>query len=262
MRCMMMLFLCAPFAAAQVVTFEDLALPPNSSMDGAPFTSGGAMFSSAPFEGFSASNVKDTTTAGFTNQYAAFVNPLPPDPLGAGAGASANYAIAYDPGSFGTPPTITFPVNTRPISMAITNTTYANISMRDGDPPGPFAFAKKFGGTSGNDPDFFKLTIKGYNASGGDTGTAVEFYLADYRSANNALDYRVENWTDVSLAGLSDDTRSLEFTLTSSDVGANGINTPAYFAADNIVYAPVPEPLGLGLIILLLAGAHATAKRR
>jgi hypothetical protein len=34
----------------------------------------------------------------------------------------------------------------------VTNTTYAYNSMRDGD-----MFAKKFGGPTGNDPDWYKL---------------------------------------------------------------------------------------------------------
>ena len=64
-------------------------------------------------------------------------------------------------------------------SLMVTNTTYAALSMRDGD-----SFAKKFGGPSGNDPDYFRLTITGKD-SGGSTIGSVEFYLADYRFADS-----------------------------------------------------------------------------
>ena len=58
--------------------------------------------------------------------------------------------------------------------MYVTNGTYAYLSMLNGD-----AYAKKFGGVSGNDPDWFKLTIrKWYN--GILANDSVTFYLADY----------------------------------------------------------------------------------
>ena len=61
---------------------------------------------------------------------------------------------------------------------------------------GNWTFAKKFGGTTGNDPDFFKVTVKGYKG-GVLTTDSVPFYLADFRFANNALDYIVDSWLDL-----------------------------------------------------------------
>jgi len=49
---------------------------------------------------------------------------------------------------------------------------------------GTAGFAKKFGGTSGNDQDWFKMTAIGYNAAG-DSVKSVDFYLADYRFDDN-----------------------------------------------------------------------------
>ena len=108
----------------------------------------------------------------------------------------------------------------------ITNSTYAAISMRDGD-----MFSKKFGGISGNDADWFKLVIRKY--FGGVLSTdSVEFYLADFRFQNNAQDYILTSWQWVDLTSLGN-SDSLLFTLSSSDVGQWGMNTPAFFCIDN-----------------------------
>jgi len=108
----------------------------------------------------------------------------------------------------------------------ITNTTYAYKSMKLGD-----SFAKKFGGLSGNDPDYFKLSVKGFKG-GILKSDSVIFYLADYRSANNSLDYIVNNWQWVNTASLGD-VDSIKFLMYSSDIGSFGINTPLFFGMDN-----------------------------
>ncbi|HKL40270.1 MAG TPA: DUF4465 domain-containing protein, partial [Cryomorphaceae bacterium] len=66
------------------------------------------------------------------------------------------------------------------------------------------------------------------------TGTEVEFYLADYTFSDNSQDYIVDEWTYVDLTSLGD-ADSLSFTLTSSDVGEFGMNTPAYFCIDDLI---------------------------
>src|SRR3954470_7833909 len=103
MRSLLIVLALAPPANAQsVATFENLPLAPNSYVNNTSFSSGGVVFSNTynstfgSWSGFSYSNVKDVTTQGFTNQYAAYVTPLPGDPIGAGAGGSANYAVGYD----------------------------------------------------------------------------------------------------------------------------------------------------------------------
>jgi hypothetical protein len=124
--------------------------------------------------------------------------------------------------------------------------------MRDGD-----QFAKKFGGDSGNDEDFFKLEIQGFRGTVA-TGS-VDFFLADYRFANNSQDYLVDQWARVNLSSLGA-VDSLKFALSSSDLGQFGMNTPAYFAMDRIAFSAVPEP---GSIALLgIAGAAAWLRRR
>jgi hypothetical protein len=224
------LFLLTTFANAEVADFEALTLDAESYWNGADgsggFTSGGASFNNfyddtfGPYwEGFAYSNMTDTQTRGYDNQYSAIT--------ASGVNGSSNYAVAYTAGFYGTTPTVTF---VEPITVSgayFTNTTYAFWTLMEGD-----AFAKKFGGETGDDPDWFKLTITGKDGEDNPTGT-VDFYLADYRFGDNTRDYIVHQWTWVDLSSLGD-VKSLAFTLTSSDTGDFGMNTPGYFAMDHL----------------------------
>ena len=220
--------------ALPTLTLEDLGsqLAPESFDNGADgaglFDAGLASFNNVfdptfgSWGGWSLSNTTDSTTAGFTNQYSAVT--------GGGALGSATYAVASAfPG--GTVPTISIdePQPGQSFeSLMVTNSTYAALSMRDGD-----SFAKKFGGPEGDEADFFMLTIEGFDDSGASVGT-VEFFLADFRFEDDSQDYIVEQWTTVDLSGL-DGATELAFSLSSSDVGDFGMNTPAYFAVDQVV---------------------------
>lgn len=227
-------------ASADVVDFEDLPLAPESfhnGSDGAGGVTGGGAFFNNTFtdfgggftgwSGWSYSNITDNTTPGFTNQCSA----IP----GIGADGSPNYAVAFDPSDA----TINLPASLFADSMLITNATYAYLAMRDGS-----QFANVFGGQTGNDPDFFLLTITGLDPLDAPIGT-VDVYLADYRFADNSVDYLIDSWTEVDLTSL-EGASTLSYGLTSSDVGAFGMNTPAYFAIDNL--HAVPEPVTLTLL--------------
>ncbi|NND98211.1 MAG: DUF4465 domain-containing protein, partial [Pirellulaceae bacterium] len=185
------------------------------------------------WNGWAYSNATDTTTAGFTNQFSAFA--------GQGASGSATFAVGFpDLSGFYDLPTISRDVDDSRLldSLMVTNTTYAALSMRDGD-----QFAKKFGGASGNDEDFLLLTIDGKDAAGTSVGT-VDFCLADYRFADNTMDYIVDRWVEVDLSSIAK-ARSLEFTISSSDVGPFGVNTPAFFAIDDIAFSTPKLPLDI-----------------
>jgi hypothetical protein len=105
---------------------------------------------------------------------------------------------------------------------------YDYLSMKNGD-----EFAKQFAGPSGNTPgDWFLLTVTGLNASSQPIGS-VNFYLADFRSPNPAQQYIVNTWKNVDLMRLYGAT-ALSFSLSSSDTGSFGMNTPAFFAADDL----------------------------
>ncbi len=216
---------------AITIDFEELRLPATGYHNSTGFTSHGAHFNNhytnfgggCCWEGFAYSNVSDTTTPGFQNQYAAFA--------GRGAGGSENYAVAFsgvDAGNGGFISTITLPVGVVPLSIEVTNNTFAALSMLAGD-----GFSKKFGGPTGNDPDWFRLRIVGLDQTEVVIGE-VTTYLADYRFADNADDFVVDHWTTVELSSLAGAT-SLQIRLASSDIGPFGMNTPAYVAIDNLV---------------------------
>lgn len=240
-------------AAAAVSTFDDLSLAPESHfypMATTTFTSGGATFNHS-FTNFGDgccqndwiySNRTDTTTPGYENQFSSYA--------GSGAAGSSNYAIAL----LGAP-TVSFGGPVAVSGAYFTNTTYAALSMLEGD-----LFAKKFGGASGGDADWFKLTIEGRDASNALTGS-VDFYLADYRFADNSLDYIVKDWTYVDLSSLGT-VSSLSFSMSSSDMGAWGMNTPAYFAMDSLAVAAVPEPSQAAMLLGGLAIIGLAVRRR
>ena len=93
------------------------------------------------------------------------------------------------------------------------------------------ATATAFGGPSGNDPDWFKLTATGKNANGQTVGTA-EFYLADYRFSNNNEDYVLNTWEWFDLSTLGE-VATISFSLSSSKNDSYGMITPAYFCMDD-----------------------------
>jgi hypothetical protein len=232
--CLIIALTAANTAAGDVIDFEDLELPVESYWNGEDgsggFTSGSAHFANNynadwdSWDGFSYSNITDTTAAGPAGQYAAVA--------GAGQGGSANYAVAYV--GWESPPNVTLSEPAAVEGLYVTNTNYAYYSMLNGD-----AFAKKFGGQSGNDADWFLLTITGVNAAGAAAGT-VQFYLADFRPNDNSQDYIVNAWQYVDLTPLGK-VAALEFTLSSSDVGDWGMNTPAAIAVDTIEISPASQ---------------------
>lgn len=164
--------------------------------------------------GIAISNHTNTDSAGYTNQYSVYA--------GVGANGSSKFAIANTPEQT-TDSIITFPYPVLPISIQITNTTYSALSMANGD-----QFAKKF---TSEDQDYYSITIHGFN-DGVETGT-IMVYLADYREGSNTG--ILSTWQNVNLSSLGEVT-SIGISYQSTDVGSYGINTPRYFAFDDLIF--------------------------
>jgi len=214
-----------------VANFEALTLAPDTFWNGSDlsasgFDNGGLYFptnynSAANFweGGFAYTNLKDSTTAGFGNLYSSRA--------AKGANNSEKYAVAYGNGYFKIAQSLGFSITD--LKMYISNGTFAYNSMKDGD-----VFAKKFGGETGNDSDFFYLTFRGF-LNGIPSGNAVDYYLADFRFQNNTLDYIQAGWAEVNLGALGN-VDSVTYEFASSDIGPFGINTPTQFCIDDVSY--------------------------
>ncbi len=161
------------------------------------------------------SSLTDTETPGFINSYSVYT--------GEGAGGSTQFAVVNPPFGY-TDAIITFEEAVTLESVAVSNTTYAALSMKDGD-----AFAKAF---SAEDEDFFKVIFTGFDSEGNTTGE-VSFYLADFQ--NGSTTGIVSSWQNVELGSLGS-VNGVGVTFESSDVGTYGINTPMYVAIDNLSF--------------------------
>ena len=220
------MLLVTAFAMAQApATFEDVPLgsggiwqPPTGENE---MPSGGWLFTNfneyGYWGGFTASNRTDLTQTGLNAQYTA----VP----GCGYDGSSQYAVAYTYGmqtdvyaADGQSHTVT--------GCYITNNLWAYQDVLEGS-----MGQTPFGGLSGNDPDWFKLTATGKNASGQTVGT-LDFYLADYRFDNPEDDYVLETWEWFDLSPLGP-VATISFSLSSTKNNYGGMITPAYFCMDN-----------------------------
>ncbi|MDE5876438.1 MAG: DUF4465 domain-containing protein [Muribaculaceae bacterium] len=103
-----------------------------------------------------------------------------------------------------------------PEHFLVTNTSYAYYTMERGND-----FTHPF-----TDGDWFKLTAHGIHPDG--TEDTADFFLA-YCNSGKATDGIVDRWAYFDLTPLGEVT-GIYFTLSSSDTGEWGMNTPAYFA--------------------------------
>ena len=227
--------------ADHVTTFEDLGLSANSYQNNAgasgQFVSGGNSFNNSydatygAWSGWSISNLTNPST--FPNpDYTYLYNAYP------GSGShSPTYAVADTFGDSTTDNThpnssiVNLAAGYGAVSIDVANTTYDYLSMKNGD-----AYSKQF-----EAGDYFRLTIEGYSGLSG-SGTKIGEIDFNLATGTNIM----ADWETVNLAALKG-AASLVFGLKSSDNDPTyGMNTPALFAADNLVthLRSVPEPAG------------------
>lgn len=210
--------------AQTVSTFENLTLATDTFWDGSDlsgsFTDGNAQFMNdyntafMAWSGFVYTNMQDTSTPGYMNQYSAIT--------GSGYNNSSNYAIADDYGNAKI--VLTGSATGKPVKGCyVTNTTYAYLSMKNGD-----QFTKKFGGATGTDPDWFLLKAVGW-LNGALKQQSAEIYMADFRSADSTQDYILKEWTWFNLQPLGD-VDSIQLLITTSDTT---FGIPVYVAIDD-----------------------------
>jgi hypothetical protein len=229
-----LLLLLGSFAFAQTTAnFEEFNLEPGEFLNNAPddnFNSGNVSLlndydeTGDFWQGWAISADTDTETPGFMNQYSSA--------SGSGYDGSSTYALTY--AFFPQNIDLTGDAAGAPVEgMYVNNGTFAYLNMLNGGAPG-----KRFGGETGDDPDFFLLTLKG-ELNGEVTADSVNFYLADYRFEDNSEDYIVTEWTYIDLTPLGNVDRVI-VALSSSDNGEFGMNTPAYVLVDNIITTDMP----------------------
>ena len=168
--------------------------------------------------GFALSNHTSTTFATLTtDQYNSVA--------GSGVDGSDNYLVCYSSEYSAAPriDVLSSPLGTQLRGVYVTNSAYAVKAMTDGlNPASPF--------TQGS---WLKATFTA------DNGRHVDYYLADYRSSNIADHYILDSWDWVDLSSLGT-VKWLTITMSGSDSGNFGLNTPAYFCLDNF-NAPSPS---------------------
>jgi len=218
-----------------VSDFEDWLLPSNSYWNGSAaggsdtgFYDGNCYFNTfydTSFggywaSGYALSNTIDTVNPSYPNLYGSAA--------GKGYNLSNNYVVAQPYAYFQVLPLPSNSnINGRLDGFYVTNSYYAYASMKYGD-----FLDSKFGDTTGNRPDYFKLIARGY-LNGNLKNDSATFYLADYRFADNSQDYIIKNWTwfNCENLGIVD---SVYFEMRSSRNGQFGMNTPAFFAIDDV----------------------------
>ncbi|MEY2924992.1 MAG: hypothetical protein RLZZ337_1540 [Bacteroidota bacterium] len=173
--------------------------------------------------GWAASKMNDDTTRGFTNQYSTIAATTSPFFVNSSVRNEIRgpYFEEYD---------FNLLSKTRapapwPINLYITNSTYAYWDMLEGS-----GFSKKFGGATGQDPDYLRVLVK-YTDDENDIVWTDTVYLADYRFENSADDYVLKEWIQIKEGEWTNirPFHKIQFEMQSSDNGQWGMNTPAYF---------------------------------
>lgn len=227
-----------------VVDLNELSLNPESffvPQDNGTFNSGPLSFhfdaGTGYWSGFSYSNLSTPTGNYTTDQF------LSASSAGMD-GDSTNYAVSYilsdwTSETFDPIPAVIGVNGEQALTIGglyINNSMLTYNALLNGTP-----FSKKFGGITGDDPDWFKVRIWGVKSDNSYT-QSIEHFLADFRPRDNNKDYIQKEWKWLDLQVLGE-VKALHFVIESSDTGDFGINSPAYFCIDNISIMPKQGPV-------------------
>ena len=230
----------------QVATFEDLYVDPADGFWMGDFSKGydkggeGTTFVSGSFR---FSNYADDTWAGepttpywgnyaysqtTTNTFETYITDQFNNAVGGGVDNSETFLVAYPQG--GTIDVINNEDGAVIPGMYITNNAWVVDAILNGDGMSTIdgtATGESTANVGFQTGDWFKLTISA------DNGNSIEYYLADYQSADESAHYYVNDWRWIDLSSLGT-VKSLSFFLTSSRRNNWGMTTPAFFCLDNI----------------------------
>ena len=214
-------------------SFTDQLDPSGGTDEVGAFQSGGVSFVNrynityGSWSGFAYSNCTDQTTSTDANQFSAYT--------ASASGGSGNYGIAYGdvndlnpaiPMQLDQLPCLTLPANAQIQGAYVTNTTYAVLSMLYGD-----SFAKQFAARR-------LVRIDGlWNQRQQRSAGQQRDFLSGRLSPTQRharLHHRPMDAAEPLLVGRR---TCLYFNLTSSDNSGPWMNTPAYFAINDIHYA-------------------------
>ena len=236
----------------QVATFENLWTDPedgfwmgdfSKGIDGSTFVSGSFRFSNfacdtwggEPTTPYWGNYAYSQTT---TNEFSSYIADQFNNAVGGGADGSATFLVAYPQG--GTIDVINNENGAVIPGCYITNDAWVVDAILHGDGMSTIdgtATGASTGDVGFQTGDWFLLTITA------DNGNSIDYYLADYRSSDEADHYYVNEWEWLDLSSLGT-VKSLSFFLTSSRRNNWGMTTPSFFCLDNI---GAEQPAGNGI---------------
>lgn len=209
------------------IEFEGAQLGEASYLNNQSYVEKGVTFKNeynelySSWSGFAVSKKVDMTTPGYGNQYSVYAT--------SGATGSTCFAVAYYSEFGDVRPTFFFAegVEHRVVSAYFALTTYTYFAIKDGN--------DGFGATTAfslANKDVYAVVATGFDKAGVKTGE-ITIKLADYTGTSPLL---FDQWTKADLSELGR-VNKITMKVTSTDVSAYGMNTPTYFAIDNIRFA-------------------------
>ncbi len=216
-----------------ITTFEDAEIDAAQGyINSSAYTYEGVEFNNnynadwASWSGFAISQLTDTVTAGYSNQYSVFGN--------GGCNGSKNFAVVYDAFDYGKPIISTTDGSLiTPAYAYFQLTTYSLLALRDGN-DGYYGDAVKLTSEKAN---YFNVTLDGYVAD--QKTKSIVVTLGDY---SNGQTFLMNTWTKVDLRSLGN-VDKITLTVGGSEdlYGDYGFNAPAYVAIDDFAFSKVSE---------------------